>query len=131
MDLESDSIPRIHSFAWHTGIRAEPVEQLIDISTLLTSIDLQNLSKRYFEVVQPEFGLLDEAEFHDQAAVRFSNSRGINDVDAVLCGVAALGSFFSLDPHPREDDFVCCARNILVQKSVNHPTANNVAGMYL
>jgi len=132
MDLESESIPRLHSFAWHTGIRDEPVEETPVITTLLTWTDMQRLAKAYYTIVKPEFGVLDEAEFMEHAAARFNNPAGYDDVDAVILGVAAIGSFFSPNPHPRETDFVFGTRNILVQKSLSHsPTFNNVAGWIL
>ncbi|EMC94093.1 hypothetical protein BAUCODRAFT_42013, partial [Baudoinia panamericana UAMH 10762] len=131
MDLESESIPRLHSFAWHTGIRPEFTEESVDITTLLTWPDMQRLSKSFFGAVNPEFGILDESEFDQDAAARFSDRRSSNDIDAVLYGVAALGSFFSSSPHPRENDCVLAARHILIAKSVNHPTTNNVAGWIL
>ncbi|KAK3639174.1 hypothetical protein LTR56_008765 [Elasticomyces elasticus] len=131
MDLESESIPRLHSFAWHCGIRAEVLETFVDITTLLTWADLTRLSKAYFKIVNTEFGILDETDFLEQAAARFGNSRGLNDVDAVLLGVVALGSFFSPNGHPKENGFILGARDLLMQKSVNHPTTNNVTGWVL
>lgn len=132
MDLESETIPRLHSFAWHLGVRAEPVETTPDITTLLTWADMQRLSKSYFHHLKPEFGLLDEAEFLEQAAARFASPAGYNDFDAVALGVAALGSFFAPNPHPREETFFLDSKNILVQKGLSHsPTPNNVAGWIL
>ena len=132
MDLESESIPRLHSFAWHLGIRAEPYEAMTDITTLLSWEDMQRLAKAYFKLVKPEIGLLEEPEFMEQAAARFANPKPDNDIDAVLLGVAALGSFFSPNPHPSEETFIQHARSILNEKSiVRSPTANNVAGWIL
>ncbi|KAK5113446.1 hypothetical protein LTR85_010874 [Meristemomyces frigidus] len=132
MDLESESIPRLHSFAWHTGIRAEPAEETFDLSTLLTWADVQRLSKVYFTVANTEFGVLDESDFTEQAVARFTNPAGHSDVDAVVLGVAAIGSFFSPNPHARETEFIFGAQNILVKKSISHsPTANNVAAWIL
>lgn len=132
MDLESESIPRLHSFGWHTGIRAEPAEDTFDLSTLLTWTDVQSLSKTYFKVVNTELGVLDQVDFTEQAAARFTNPTGHSDVDAVVLGVAAIGSFFSPIPHARETEFIFGARNILVQKSISHsPTVNNVAAWIL
>ncbi|KAK4544252.1 hypothetical protein LTR36_004462 [Oleoguttula mirabilis] len=132
MDLESESIPRLHSFAWHTGIRAEPAEKTFDLSTLLTWTDVQRLAKVYFKLVNTEFGLLDELDFTEQAATRFTSPAGQSDVDTVVLGVAAIGSFFSPDPHARETEFIFGAADILMQKSITHsPTANNVAAWIL
>ena len=131
MDLESESIPRLHSFAWHCGIRAEVPEETLDITTMMTWNDLQRLSKVYFQIPNIEFGIIDEMDFQDQAAARYSNCKGLSDLDAVILGVVALGSFFSPNPHPRENDFVLAQRNLMMQKSVNHPTFNSVAGWVL
>ena len=132
MELESESVPRLHSFAWHLGIRPEPWEQTTEITSLLTWPDMQRLAKAYFTFVKPELGLLDESDFMDQAAARFQNPQGDNDIDAVLLGVGALGSFFSPNPHPSEDDFIRDSRRILEQKSmVRSPNSNNVAGWIL
>ena len=132
MDLESESIPRLHSFAWHTGIRAEQVEVQVDITTLLTWLDVQRLARTYFRSVKPELGLLDEADFMEQAAARFTDPSGYDDVDAVILFVCALGSFFSPSMHPKEAEMVSTGRDVLVKKSFNHsPTPNNIAGWIL
>ena len=132
MDLESDSIPRLHSFAWHLGIRSEPPEDLIDITTRLTWQDMEHLAKVYFRIVKPEIGLPDEADFMEQVAARFSQPHGYNDIDSVALGVAALGSFFSPNPHPREDDVAADARLLLNHRSMrSSATSNNITGWIL
>ena len=132
MDLESDSIPRLHSFAWHVGIRAEVAELPIDITQFLSWADMVRFSAAYFKIVRPELGLLEEPEFNEQAATRFASPEGFNDIDAVILGVAALGSFFSPNPHPRESDLINEARNQLIQKALSHsPSTNNVGGWIL
>jgi len=132
MDLESDSIPRLHSFAWNLGIRPEPQEQLADITTLLNWADVQRLSRTYFTVVRPDVGHIDEAEFMEAATARYSKATGNHDIDAVILGVAALGSFFSSDPHPSELDFVKHAYGSLREHSIQRsPTFNNVSAWIL
>ncbi|KAH9845636.1 C6 zinc finger protein domain protein [Teratosphaeria destructans] len=131
MDMESEIIPRLHSFAWHTGIRGEPIEAPVDITTLLTWAEMQTLAKVYFRIVKPEFGLVDETEFNEQAAARFNDPRGLNDVDAMLLGVGALGSFFSSTPHSKETEMVFAARAVLTQRIVNGPTTSNITGWIL
>ena len=129
MDLESETVPRLHSFAWHLGIRSEPKQSWTALPDLLTWSDMQRLSRAYFQIVKPEIGLLEEPEFMEQAAVRFAEPQGEHDLDCVILGVAALGSFFSPNPHPREEDFVAVARKLLNHQSmVRSPSANNIAG---
>ena len=132
MDLESESIPRLHSFAWHLGIRAESQDPIAEITMLLTWTDMQRLAKAYFKFVRPEIGHLEEPDLMELAAARFASPQGEEDIDAVLLGVAALGSFFSPNPHPGEADFINNAHRVLTQKSmVRSPTPNNVAGWIL
>ena len=129
MDLESETVPRLHSFAWHVGIRAEPVEIWTEVTSLLTWADMQRLAKAYFKLVKPEIGLLEESDFMEHAALRFASPQGEDDIDCVILGVAALGSFFSPNPHPGEDDFIAVARKALNHQSmVRSPSSNNLAG---
>lgn len=132
MDLESETIPRLHSFAWHLGIRREPAEGFEQIDSLLAWPDMQRLAKTYFRTVKPEVGLLDESDFMEQISARYQSPHGYNDFDAVALGVANLGSFFSPNPHPREEDFMLNAYKILTHQSMaRSPTSNNVAGWIL
>jgi hypothetical protein len=60
MDMESESIPRLHSFGWCMGIRQEEQDPVFDISTIVSWIDMQRLAAVYFAIVKPELGLLEE-----------------------------------------------------------------------
>lgn len=132
MDLESDSIPRLHSFAWHLGIRREPEEPPVNITDRMTWTEFQGLAESYFKHVRPEFGLLDQAEFMETMAPRFADPSGVKDIDSVALGVAALGSFFSQVPHPKEEAMVMDARGILMHRSIGmSPAPNHVAGWIL
>ena len=98
----------------------------------MTWADMQRLAKAYFKLVRPEIGLLEESDFMDQATARFANPTGDNDIDGILLGVAALGSFFTPNSHPREEEFVSNARIVLEQRSmVRSPTSHTVAGWFL
>jgi hypothetical protein len=63
MDMESESIPRLHSFGWCMGIRQEEQDPVFDISTIVSWIDMQRLASVYFAIVKPELGLLEEGDF--------------------------------------------------------------------
>ncbi|KXS95386.1 hypothetical protein AC578_1904 [Pseudocercospora eumusae] len=132
MDLESENIPRLHSFAWHLGIRPEPAEERINISQHISWVEFQNLASAYFKMVRPEFGLIDEADFMEAMAARFLEPSGLKDIDCVALGIAALGSFFSATPHPKEEAMFLDAKRVLVQRSIgNSPTPNQIAGWIL
>ena len=132
MEFESESIPRLHSFAWNLGIRPESDETLTVLPALVTWDDFQYLASVYFRIVHPEMGFLDEPDFMASIADRFVNFAGYSDLDAVALGIAALGSFFSSRPHPGEADFLVEARKSLVQYSLNRsPTTYHTAGWML
>lgn len=132
MDLESETIPRLHSFAWHLGLRREPAEAFEQIDSLINWPDMQRVAKAYFKLVKPEIGLLDESDFMELLTARYASPQGYNDFDAVALGVASLGSFFSPNAHPGEEDFMLNAYKILTHQSMaRSPTSNNVAGWIL
>ncbi|GAB7355204.1 hypothetical protein MBLNU459_g5758t1 [Dothideomycetes sp. NU459] len=117
VEFQSDTIPRLHSFAWNLGIRSEPIVPPFDITTLLELDEMQNLAAVYFTNVNRELGLLDETMFLDQIVARFAQPNDRSDFDSVALGVAALGSFFThAETHPHESDFVEFARNLLGQR---------------
>lgn len=132
MDLEAESIPRLHSFAWHLGLRAEPQEEVTPVTSLMTWPEMQQLAEIYFRIVRVEIGLLDEAEFMTAASTRFANPQGQDDFDVVIFGVAALGSFFAPTPHPRENQFVASSCTQLHERTLSRSvTINSVAGWIL
>lgn len=129
MDFESESIPRLHSFAWHVGIRQEPRHRHIDITGLIGWQEFQVYAAVYFRTIRVEFGILEEVDFMELAHARFCDPSGYKDIDAVCLGVASLGSFFSQNPHPREQEMIDDAQLLLVQRSVEKsPSINNVVG---
>lgn len=132
MDFESESIPRLHSFAWHVGIRQEPRHRHIDITSLISWQEFQVYASVYFRTIRVEIGILEETEFTELAHARFLDPSGYKDIDAVCLGVASLGSFFSQNPHPREQEMIDDAQLLLVQRSVEKsPSINNVVGWIL
>lgn len=132
MDLESESIPRLHSFAWHLGIRPEIPEPLVEITALLSWQEMQTLTAVYFKTVRPEFGLLEEGEFIEQASARFADPLGVKDVDSVILGVAALGSFFSANPHQNENAMMLGAHKVLLLNNIaKTPNPAHITGWIL
>lgn len=132
MDMESEAIPRLHSFAWNLGIRSEEQDPLVDVRALVPWPEMQRYSTVYFAIVKPELGLLDEAEFNEKAATRFTNTQGYHEMDPILLLVTALGSFFSPNPHPREAELVRATKQLLTERrwSVN-PSPNTTAAWIL
>jgi hypothetical protein len=128
MDMESESIPRLHSFGWCMGIRQEEQDPVFDISTIVSWIDMQRLAAIYFAIVKPELGLLEEGDFLERAAARYADTNGFNELDPILLMVAALGSFFSPNPHPKEAECVRMTKTIMTWRRLSiNPSPNTTA----
>lgn len=128
MDMESESIPRLHSFGWCMGIRQEEQDPVFDISTIVSWIDMQRLAAVYFTIVKPELGLLEEADFLERASARYADTNGFNELDPILLMVAALGSFFSPNPHPKEAECVRMTKTIMTWRRLSiNPSPNTTA----
>jgi hypothetical protein len=93
----ADKAPRLHSFAWNLGIRAEPLPNTLDITRFISLNDVHIYSNDYFMVVHPAFDFLDQQEFLRRASLRWEGSptEDTLNFDAVICGVVALGYFVS------------------------------------
>ena len=89
--------PRLHSFAWQLGIRPEAPISAHDITQFI-SLDMVHVySNEYFKIFHPSFDFLDQQDFVRRAEIRWTGGRTKDtpDFDTVICGVVALGSFFS------------------------------------
>jgi hypothetical protein len=93
----ADKAPRLHSFAWNLGVRAEPLPNTLDITRFISLNDVHIYSNDYFMVVHPAFDFLDQQEFIRRASLRWKGSptEDTLNFDAVICGVVALGYFVS------------------------------------
>ena len=128
MDMESETIPRLHSLGWCMGIRQEEQDPVFDISTIVSWVDMQRLAAVYFAIVKPELGLLEEADFLERAAARYADTNGFNELDPILLMVAALGSFFSPNPHPKEAECVRMTKTIMTWRRLSiNPSPNTTA----
>ncbi|KAK6431942.1 hypothetical protein LTR95_011891 [Oleoguttula sp. CCFEE 5521] len=116
MDMEAESIPRLHSFAWNLGLRTEEQDLPVDVNSIIPYGEFQRLSAVYFSTVKRELGLLEEADFGEKSTARYANTQGYNELDLIILMVAALGSFFSSNPHPREADCIQIVKSILITK---------------
>ncbi|GAB5594019.1 hypothetical protein Unana1_08919, partial [Umbelopsis nana] len=88
--------PRLHSFAWNTGIRSERrLPCPMSMVRLICPEDCEYFSNIYFEEVHPLFGILDRGDYFQQCNNLWSSGRPSMDFEAIFCGVIALGSLFS------------------------------------
>lgn len=88
--------PRLHSFAWNTGIRSERrLPCPMSMVRLISPEDCEYFSSIYFEEVHPLFGILDRGDYFQQCNNLASSGGSSMDFEAIFCGVIALGSLFS------------------------------------
>ena len=103
--LDDQSPLRLHSFAWHLGIRPLHMPQAPQTLPLFLTLDeCCVLSTRYFSAIHPLFSFLDEKSYWSRLKTQWSSLQSQGDFAAVVAGVAALGSYFSPTPHPQEAD---------------------------
>ncbi|EAW20383.1 C6 zinc finger domain protein [Aspergillus fischeri NRRL 181] len=113
--LGSDSPPKMRSFAYNFGIRPEEASNAhCFLGNLISEKDLGFFSGVYFSTLGPIGDVIDP-RIYAQRCRDYYHSPGSNAVAfaAVAAGVAALGSFLSVNRHPRESDLVQHAKAIL------------------
>ncbi|KZF21107.1 hypothetical protein L228DRAFT_197893, partial [Xylona heveae TC161] len=124
VDLQLSSVPRLHSYAWNTGMRLENIPRIDSRITTLISLDCcQRFSSAYFQAVNPLFPLLDAEQYATQCAHHWSRANAGTDFEAVVSIVIALGSLFSPQmPCLAEAELVGHAHTILDAAISQPPT---------
>ncbi|KAJ4266275.1 hypothetical protein NW762_004259 [Fusarium torreyae] len=113
--LGSDSPSKIHSLAYNFGIRPEEASNThVLLGTLISEDDLDFFSGVYFSALAPIGDVLDHRIYSQRCRDYYhGNGNSMIAFGAVAAGVAALGSFLSINKHPRESDLVQYAKVIL------------------
>jgi hypothetical protein len=93
------------------------------VCQLLSLPDAIAFANAYFETVNPLYGIMDR-DFFIHRCKTYWSARGTGvDFEAVICGIVALGSFFSHSMSlPNEWDLVEHARHLL-EASISEPPA--------
>ncbi|KAE8442119.1 hypothetical protein EG329_003825 [Mollisiaceae sp. DMI_Dod_QoI] len=106
--------PRLHSFGWNPGNRAEPtLNPEASLCNIISFEQMNHYSDIYFNEVHPYFGILDRDTFAIRSKEFWLAQRKGTDFEACMCGVVALGSYFSATPLPTEADVVEQGRYLL------------------
>jgi hypothetical protein len=125
VDLKMANPPRLHSYAWHTGIRPErPPPVSSRVCDMLSLEQSRPFFDAYFNLVNPIYSTINHDNFLQRCKLYWA-SPGIGiDFEAVVCGVIALGSIFS-GPNacPMEWELMDQARLVL-EMSVSQPPGN-------
>lgn len=130
----SESLPKMQSFAWNLGVR-ETVPSFLpffNVADIIPEADALHYTERFFEMVHPHYGFIDQEEFTEILHKRWANVREPNSYDAVVCGVIALGSVCCPNGgFAREADLVACSRTILGSNIVGTSTIDDVVAWVL
>ena len=106
---------------WNLGTHSEPHAEEINFTEYLSWNEFQRLSEAFFRYVHPIFQVLNRKTFEDRAQARYSPRWKDRNIDPVICGVAALGSFFSIgstqSSHQHEPELVELAKSFLDHSS--------------
>ena len=122
LELHSENVPRLHSFAWNCGTRAELAHTMESkLSVWMALEDAQQFFNTYFEVIDPSYGFIRKDSFLQRCTEHWNSSKPDIEFEAVICGVIGLGSLFSgSGPCRCEIELVDHARLIL-DMGVSHP----------
>jgi Fungal Zn(2)-Cys(6) binuclear cluster domain/Fungal specific transcription factor domain len=113
MNLPKDL--KFHSYGWNLSLRPELRSSVSPaVRRYLTYQDVSLYGQVYFTVVNPVYQLIDRQRFFDQCATYWlSEKPDLDDIEALICGVVALGSFFSAQPSSAENQLVQHAKEVL------------------
>lgn len=132
-DLHSATPLPLHSFAYHCCMRPEePATSHIPLSSLLSHGEFAMYIDAYYTAVHPLFGFLEQDHFLQRCESYWNGTNPTMDFSAVIAGVAALGSFFSIQSHPREQEILLYAKGVLEDSAVQRrPTIDQVCAWIL
>ncbi|MCJ1297875.1 hypothetical protein MMC08_000663 [Hypocenomyce scalaris] len=113
MNLQEDL--KFHSYGWNLSLRQEPrVTVRPAVRRYLTFQDVSLYGQVYFKVVDPVYHFIDHGRFFDRCAKYWlSEKPDMEDIEALISGVVALGSFFATEPCQVENQLMQHAKEIL------------------
>ena len=88
--------PRLQAFGWNPGRRPE-VKRMPqnNICNIITLDEVKYFADVYFREVHPFFGFISKEMFAIRSTEFWVSQKQGTDFEAVICGVIALGSYFS------------------------------------
>ncbi|KAJ3495276.1 hypothetical protein NLG97_g3517 [Lecanicillium saksenae] len=132
---ESKGNPRVQTFAWNAFLGSRQTVQspmARPVIELLTQQRMSYLASVYFQKLHPTYSFIDMEELEQHIRHRWSNSSAPEPIDAVLCGVAALGCLFSQVHADRtEPELVESARRMLEESFSEPPSVSSITAWLL
>lgn len=95
LELQATKLPRLHSFAYHTGIRDEPPCAVrLEITSRLSWNTARSLIEVYSAIINPVFKFLDIDAFYARCEKHWHEQPQDVIFEATVSGVIALASLF-------------------------------------
>jgi Fungal Zn(2)-Cys(6) binuclear cluster domain/Fungal specific transcription factor domain len=96
VELQTSNLPRLHAFAYHAGVRSEPIySPQHSLTDLITLAQVKSLVDIYESTIHPVFGILDLTMFSHQCDMQWNGTTQGEAFEAIAAGVVALASLFS------------------------------------
>jgi len=96
LEVQATKIPRLHSFAYHTGIRKEPpCAVTCEAAHKISWNTARSLIEVYTATVHPVFGFLDMAQLYVRCEKHWHGQSQDLVFEAMISGVIAMASLFS------------------------------------
>lgn len=132
---ESKGNPRVQTFAWNAFLGSRQSAQNLvahPVTELLSQQRMTYLTQVYFQKLHPTYSFVDAEALEQHIRNRWSKPSAQEPIDAVLCGVAALGCLFSqVHADQREPELVESAKRMLQESLSEPPTVSNITAWLL
>ncbi|KAJ5610233.1 hypothetical protein N7510_006952 [Penicillium lagena] len=124
MKLDARNAPRLQGYGWNLGFQDHHSRSEKSIAWIISQDEWRLLFDIYVQKIHPVYGFLDIETVCQISLRRWQDVHATNAYDHILCGVAALGSLFSLTrADDRERLLVETAKELLDNTSmVRDPT---------
>ncbi|TQV93600.1 C6 transcription factor [Cordyceps javanica] len=127
--------PRVQTFAWNAFLGSRQTVQsptARSVTELLSQQRMSYLAGVYFQKLHPTYSFIDAGELDQHVRLRWAKSSAPEPIDAVLCGVAALGCLFSQVHADRtEPDLVESAKRMLEESFSEPPSVSSITAWLL
>ncbi|KAJ5777909.1 hypothetical protein N7520_001155 [Penicillium odoratum] len=134
LEVQAMKLPRLHSFAYHTGVRKEPpctvshkIAGEIPWNTVRSLIDI------YTAVIHPVFGFLDMGRIYMLCEKHWHGQPQGLAFEALICGILGLASLFKSPLHEDTESWIILhAKDILEDDVISRfPTLEIIAAWIL
>jgi hypothetical protein len=96
LELQAANPPRLHSFAYHTGIRKEPDSTAtLQLADRISWNTVQSQLDFFFITIQPVFGFLDKDHLNERCEKHWHGQPQSPAFEAIISGLVALTSLFN------------------------------------